>query len=148
MELRESQKFAKGTGELQLTQSSAAERANAANGLSVPESNDGDVRASRHSERSARKSELSSVEDVASFAENQPTMDQDALMGHYKAAKAMGSYVSAAHGNTAIASYVSGIHDESEAMLGKEQSIIEEAIVENSSFVDAGGNAAARVNYG
>lgn len=99
MELRESQKFAKGTGELQLTQSSNAERPNAGNGLSVPESNDGDVRASAHSERSARKSELSSVEDVASFAENQPTMDQDALMGHYKAAQAMGSYVSAAHGN-------------------------------------------------
>ena len=72
--------------------------------LRVP---DGDARGSLPSERSARKSELSSVEDVASFAENQPTMDQDALMGHYQKARGMGSHVSGAP--QIIESFISGV---------------------------------------
>ena len=68
---------------------------------------DGDARGGDPSERSARKSELSSVEDVASFAENQPTMDQDALMGHYRKVKGMESYVSGAP--QVIESFISGV---------------------------------------
>ena len=75
-------------------------------------------------------------------------MDQDALMGHYKAAQAMGSYVSGVHGNQVINSYISGIQDESDAMLGKDKSIIEESIVDNSSFFEPKSNMASQVDYG